>query len=44
MIKKEISEAARILGKIKTEKKAISSRKNGKLGGRPIGKNKNKIS
>lgn len=31
----EASEAGRILGKIKSEKKAISSRENGKKGGRP---------
>lgn len=32
---KEISNAARALGGIKTEKKAASSAANGKLGGRP---------
>ena len=32
---KEASHAAKILGKIKTKKKAKSSRENGKLGGRP---------
>ncbi len=30
------SEAARVLGSIKTEKKAASSRENGKKGGRPM--------
>lgn len=32
-----IKEAARVLGSIKTKKKARASRKNGKLGGRPKG-------
>jgi hypothetical protein len=31
------SEAARVLGSIKSEKKAAASRKNGKKGGRPRG-------
>lgn len=31
-----ISEAARALGSVRTEKKAASSRENGKLGGRPL--------
>jgi hypothetical protein len=31
----EISEAAAVLGRIKTKKKALSSKKNGCLGGRP---------
>lgn len=40
-----LSDAARMLGSIKTEKKAKSSRENGKLGGRPKGsKNKKGIS
>lgn len=44
MQKNEKSDAARKLGSIKTAKKAISSRKNGKLGGRPKKKiNNNKI-
>jgi hypothetical protein len=30
------SEAARIMGSVRTEKKAGSSRENGKLGGRPL--------
>lgn len=34
-MKKEISHAAGILGKIKTKKKAQAARRNGKLGGRP---------
>lgn len=33
--KKIISQSAKILGSIKTNKKATASRKNGKLGGRP---------
>jgi hypothetical protein len=33
--KKEISQYAKYLGSIRTEKKAKSSRENGKLGGRP---------
>jgi hypothetical protein len=32
---KDISEAARALGRIRSEKKAASSRENGKKGGRP---------
>ena len=32
-----VSEAAAVLGRIKTEKKAASSRENGKKGGRPAG-------
>jgi hypothetical protein len=31
----KISEAAREMGKIKSEKKATAARENGKLGGRP---------
>jgi hypothetical protein len=31
----KISEAGRLLGSIKTQKKSEASRKNGKLGGRP---------
>ena len=34
-MKKEISHAASMLGKIKSRKKAMASRENGKLGGRP---------
>lgn len=34
-MKKEVSHAASMLGKIKSRKKAVASRKNGKLGGRP---------
>ena len=33
----KISDAAKLLGSKKTEKKAVSSRENGKLGGRPKG-------
>jgi hypothetical protein len=33
--KSKFSKFASLLGKIKTPKKAIASRKNGKLGGRP---------
>lgn len=36
------SAAGKILGSIKTEKKANSSRKNGKMGGRPESKGKEK--
>ena len=36
--KKEISNAASILGSIKTNKKAIAARENGKKGGRPKAK------
>ena len=44
-IKTDIQKAAQMLGRIKTEKKAISSRKNGLLGGRPLGsKNKKNLS
>jgi len=32
-----ISAAAKLIGSVRTSKKAASSRKNGKLGGRPIG-------
>lgn len=32
---KERADAARVLGKIKSERKAAASRRNGKLGGRP---------
>ncbi len=35
MNKKTISEVMGYIGSIKTKKKAASSRKNGKLGGRP---------
>ncbi len=38
----EISEAARILGRIKSPKRAKASRENGKLGGRPPSKGKKK--
>lgn len=31
----EVSEAARLLGKVKSPKKARAARENGKLGGRP---------
>lgn len=34
-MKKELSNAAKILGSIKSEKKAMSSRRNGLKGGRP---------
>jgi hypothetical protein len=34
-MKKEISHAASMLGKIKSKKKAMASKANGKLGGRP---------
>ena len=37
-----IKEAARLLGSIRTPKKAKSSRENGKLGGRPSKKRKKK--
>lgn len=37
---KETKEAARLLGSIKSKKKASSSRRNGKLGGRPKGTKK----
>ena len=40
-MKKESSNAAKILGSIKTKKKARSSRRNGKKGGRPKLKNEN---
>ena len=36
----KISEAARMLGRIKTKKKAMASRINGKLGGRKKDKKK----
>ena len=39
-MKKEISHAARMLGKIKTPKKSKASAINGRLGGRPKGKEK----
>ena len=42
-VKKEISHAASILGKIRTLKKSRASRENGKLGGRPTGKNLSKV-
>lgn len=35
--KAKLSEIAGFLGSIKTEKKAASSRENGKSGGRPVG-------
>lgn len=34
---KNTTEAARLLGSIRTEKKAAAARQNGKLGGRPKG-------
>ena len=34
-MEKEISNAAKILGSIKTKRKALSARNNGRLGGRP---------
>ena len=34
-MKNEIKEAAKVLGKIKTARKAEASRRNGSLGGRP---------
>lgn len=36
----DVTEAAKLLGSIKTKKKARSSRENGKLGGRPKTKRK----
>lgn len=38
----DIHKAAKALGSVKSEKKAHSSRENGKLGGRPEGKGKTK--
>lgn len=35
MAKRQMSEAASVLGKSRSEKKALSSSKNGRLGGRP---------
>ena len=39
-MKKEVTHAASVLGKIKSKKKAVASRKNGLLGGRPKKENK----
>ncbi len=35
MIEQAVSEAARALGRVRSERKAEASRRNGKLGGRP---------